>query len=352
MFLMIAAGCLTVSKGEPDADGYIEGLPTNPILKEMSVILRCTVFDLNGNTQARLNGTFCRLRDDGSHIADAGMAIAAYDPKVTELWRRDYFLPHHQVVLSEKSSNILILSNEVNVIDGKNYRHDQLTILNSQGQELHNLNFENILDQAEEKFGQKKKPFTEAFWIAKYLDRKKVYFENSHVNSFYEIWDQKNESVQGYVVNCYYQQKIYFLDQSLKKLLRVIDMAGRKIHDVQLFGNKLYYYVNSDESRAKPWQSYLASYDLTTDRQAVEYDPHDDQYSSNACGSVQILNSNLFVIFHSNCTPTADTTSVARLEIVDTSEKRRKRISFNPKQFGNNAYLFKSKSFLSNYHGL
>ena len=322
---------------DPAALSSQPGLPPN-------IHAHCKLFDLNGQLLRSVPGLYCIFENDGSTVLGVGQNLTKLDKDFKTVWQVPVVFIHHHIRKSPFSGDYLLIDSAIQMIGGKSARSDVLRVVSADGKARKTVNFNTLMKQFKAK-GAVIRPFARAYWLDKYSRDVKENYEYSHVNSFYEYAD-------GYIVNCYYQKKILFLDKSLSRITDLIDVSPRAIHDVQIKEpGKLLFYQNFSDFDAETRFSSIVELDLQTRVYKELYSAKSAEYSARACGSVQQLGGERYLITHSSCTPASDAVNSTVLEFVDLNTKTRSVLTFDKEFKFGAAELIDASEYLKNNKG-
>lgn len=293
------------------AIGYAKGTsnPTAelpPVTQKLKhLVTHCYISDWDGTVRFGISGTACLFFADGSLLRSTNGQLIFYDSNFVPVWKKD-FHGHHQLNLSEDGERILVLSDSIRRIKGKNYRFDRLLILNKSGETISELDFAKLrpwFDRVGLLPGQKRVTFrVKSDYLSEFFPLK----EFSHANSFYEIPANRNESrhpafAQGnFIVNDNLNCLVFILDKNLKRILwhaRHIDLTSglAGLHDVQVLASgKIFHYANrsidSDFELRETGNSSIDLYDpISRKNEQLYTGTKANPFFSNVKGGMQLL---------------------------------------------------------------
>jgi hypothetical protein len=312
--------------------------------------VNCRIYNKLGEQLRTYPGSFCIYEDSGELIMADKNKVTRYDKKLKPLWEKTFNYIHHQFRKSAVTGNILFIDSELEKKEQQNFRHDVLKIIDENGRTLKSVNLKNVLIQIEKR-GHKINSAVEADWFKNVAGPDTSYYENTHINSFYELYETVNGKTElfGYVANCFHQDMVIILDKDLKQVVRVIDTGVRALHDVQPFNQKLVFYQNRDSKLHEEFSAKIVAYSFASNSFETIYKPANKKFTALACSSVQMLDTTYMFLFHSACVFFPNKTLTYNvLEFVNLKNKKSFYIEMRPEVRANTAYMLDATEFLKN----
>lgn len=265
------------------------------------ILIRCHLFNMEGELIRQLPGRACHLDDDGSYVGifAKNTMFIKFGPTLERLWRH---LEHaHHQINTNSSHNYLVMTSDFKMFKGVQTRFDSFLILDQKkGQALGRFSVADNLDvipAATRNSTQDLYPFD---WDENHKEMAKV--EYTHFNSFYEIPAPVSgmpEIEKGdYIVGGANGSPILFLNKDLTKLkatLLIPEVAA--LHDVQALDNgNLLLYIN-DFKKDSPYSgtSMIAEYNPKEKRLIKIFN---DFYISTTGGVQKLENGDYFFSYH------------------------------------------------------
>lgn len=265
------------------------------------ILIRCHLFNMEGELIRQLPGRACHLDDDGSFVGifNNNKMFVKFGPTLDRVWRH-FDHAHHQIN-TNSSNHYLVMTSDFQMYKGVQTRFDTFLILDQiKGRILGRFRVaENVdvIPAATNALTGELYPFD---WDEIHKDMAKV--EYTHFNSFYEIPAPVSgmpEIEKGdYIVGGAKGSPILFLNKDLTKLkatLLIPEVAT--LHDVQALNNgNLLLYIND----FKKDSSYFGT------SMIAEYNPKEkklikvfNDFHISTTGGVQKLeNGNYFFSYH------------------------------------------------------
>lgn len=323
----------------------------NLSLTDYSILANCVLYNSKGEFIRFLNGALCLIESNGNTFIYKHDSLGYYNKNFDLIWDKESLLLHHQLKFSYDTKSLLSISSAYTPDKKlKQIRHDNLLVLNRNGQLLKKFDFKKY----HKKNKTDKSPYINNWSTDGNKDKS---HEITHINSFSEITSLHSnvQKLTGYVAHCNLQRKIYILNDQLTQVVETIDTGLLNIHDVQPYKQgQLLFYLNENSSDAIPRLSSIAVYDLNTKKLSTLYGPFNEQLSSQACSSVQVLPNDYLFILHSKCLPKNKNKSFEDFyfELVNLKTKKNRILTVKNMQSPQGAILIKAAEYLKNNIGL
>jgi hypothetical protein len=206
-------------------------------LKDLHVVVDCSIFDMKGVNLKNLPGDICVFLDDGSFLSATKSKLRMYNKLGTIVWEMPGHF-HHQVNLSLDKQHILAMGSESLKEGEENFRYDQFLVIGLDGKIKHKENIKKYL--TDPKLDLKSQTINDPAIFKEWGYNK----EKTHCNSFYEVpklsLAGSRPMEQGdLVINCL-NLGVFIVSKDLKslKLLRYLKASWRhQTHDVQITQN-------------------------------------------------------------------------------------------------------------------
>jgi hypothetical protein len=307
----------------------------------------CYLFDFNFNLNHVYPANRCVFLPNGNTIIRTPEYVRMLNNQNNEIWTYYKDRTHHDLFFSDVTGNTLVMQNEFDKINGKMTRFDRLVVLNEKGQEIKSFSFKKFFLE-NKKYLLLKEPAASK-WFNRLIGLDLESYELTHGNSFIEVYknmDTKPEKV-GYVSNCVSNRKLYFFDKDLKEITKIVDLESLNTHSVQqIADNSFIFYVNESEDDPKSFSSIM-SYDSNINKFKLIYSANSKLLGGIACGSVQKISENKYLLAHSQCVPKKTITNVSTvLEFVDMDSKKTIAIPFKSRVPFSQFHLINAKEYL------
>ncbi len=289
ILILLSFGCSHTKKVSP--------------VDERQILIRCHLFNMDGELLRQLLGRLCYLNDDGSYVATFlnQNIVLKYDRHMNVQWDREIHAHHH--INKNSEGNYVLLSSEYTNYKGKPTRFDSFVILNKDnGKEMAKLSIVNHLDQVSNWPYYPQDGLYLFDWEKSHSHRADV--EYSHYNSIHEVpvavkipgFPEINKG--DYITGATYEAPVLFLDSRLKKIKATLVIPGvRMLHDVQVLENgNLLVYINTFRNDSPYYgKSMIAEYNIQEKKLINIY----DKFYSDSTGGVQKLeNGDYFFSYH------------------------------------------------------
>lgn len=265
--------------------------------KELSLVIGCTIYDLDGKVLSSYPGEECVFFEDGSFITydSKNRVLQRYDKKLSSVWSLNAHVHHgiHQT----KNGDLLVNSSVIN----NKVRYDVLLLISPDGIIKKSYSFESNLAEIKKNF-----PHDEKFFKPYKADwDKNLNFtsEYTHLAASYEV----QGDIKGFASSGSYLLTLnslgrgaYVLAEDFSSLISYRKLPTKIFHDVQRYSEtEIVYFVNSTSED----KAHIEIFDVVQNKvtRTIEKD-----FFAYFAGAVQLVDQHHFLVTDSNSNKGAD----------------------------------------------
>lgn len=270
---------------------------TKQIRKELSLVIGCNIYDLNGKVIAGFPGEECVFFDDGSFVTydSKNRVLQRYDKNLSRVWSLNTHV-HHGIHLTS-AGDLLVNSSVINNM----VRYDVLLLISPDGVIKQSYSFEKHLEEIKTNFPHVKKYFKpyKADWD-KNLNFNSEY---THLAASYEVKKEiRGFAPKGSILLTFNSlgRGAYVLDRYFSKLISYRKLPPKIFHDVQRYSEtEIVYFVNSSQED----KAHVEIFDVVQNKvtRKIEKD-----FFAYFAGAVQMVDQHHFLITDSKSNKGAD----------------------------------------------
>lgn len=268
------------------------------LFKDLSLVIGCSIYDLNGKLVTSFPGEECVFFEDGSFVSydSKRKILERFDNKLSSRWKLNMHVHHgiHQTKSGDLLVNSSVIKNKV--------RYDVLKLVSMDGVIKKTFSFEEHLKDIKKYFSHEAKFFKpyKADWD-KNLDFTSEY---THLAASYEVQKEiKDFAPAGSILLTFNSlgRGAYVLSEDFSSLINYRALPYKIFHDVQRYSDtKIVYFVNTSPSETP---AHIEVFDVVQ-KQVTRKIDHD--FFAYFAGGIQMLDQNYFLVTDSNSSKGVD----------------------------------------------